>query len=243
MSAWGGLLRLGYRLWRHRIGPIALGYWPLLIGLPWLGIPWLVTGGTATTWPYALAMSVIGLILGSIMLIARQQRYIRFHRDESLAARLPPGVAPIEPDEKIPVRVTGFLEVRDNRQYFVETETDFATMGTREHIVMARIPLSRMWLVAQSSKGDVGWWYAFVKPAHIRSIQTGWLHHGLRPRPALKLVYLRRRLTEGKKKTKRAVSEETVYLSVANPLALHRLLENLARDAGQPVEHQPYVPL
>jgi hypothetical protein len=132
--------------------------------------------------------------------------------------------------------------VRDKRRRFVEARADFATMETREHIVMAYIPLSRMWLVARSPRDMWGWWYAFAKPADIRSIQTGWLHHGLRPRPSLKLVYLRRRLTEGKK-PREVVTEETVYLSFAERLALVRLLENLARDAGQPADYQPYVPL
>lgn len=238
MSLWGGMLKLGYCLQRHRVGPLALGYWPLLVG--GLGS---IFGRRSTAWPCALAVSVAGLVLVAIMLLGRQQGYIRFRQDESLAARLPPGVAPVEPDEKIPTRTTGILEVRDKRQYFVEMEADLATMETREHIIMARVPFSRMWLVAQSSKDKVGWWYAFVKPPHILGLQTGWLHHGLRPRPTLKLVYRRRRLSEGKKKVKEIVTEETLYLSVAKTPALHRLLENLARDAGQPVEYQQYVPL
>jgi len=238
VSLWGGLLRLGYRLGRHRIGPLPLGYWPLLIGA--LG---LIVAGRTAAGPYALALSVTGLILAGIMLIARRQGYIRFRPDESLAAHLPPDVAPIEADEKIPIQVTGMLRVRNSRRYFVQAGTDFATMENREHIAMARIPVSRMWLMAKSSHEEEGWWYAFVKPAHIRSIQTGWLCHGLRLRPALKLVYLHRQLIEGKKETKEVDTEETLYLSAAAPLTIHRLLEDLVRDAGRPVEHQQYVPL
>lgn len=242
MRLWGGLLKLGYRLWWHRIGPLALGYWPLFIGVLWLGIPWLAGANLVATWPYALALSAVGLALIVIMLLARRQRYIRFRRDESLAAHLPPEVVPIQPYEEIPIRATGVFEVRNKRRHFVVAAADFATMETREHIIMARIPLSRMWLVAQSSKAVVGWWYAFAKPADFRSIQTGWLYHGLHPWPTLKLVYLRRRLTGGRK-SREVVTEETVYLSVAERLTLLRLLENLARDAGQPIEYQPYVPL
>jgi hypothetical protein len=238
VSLWGGLLRLGYRLGRHRIGPLPLGYWPLLVG-----VLWLIVAGRTAAGPYALALSLTGFILTGIMLIARRQAYIRFRPDESLAAHLPPDVAPIEADEKIPIQATGTLRVRNSRRYFVEAATDFATMENREHIVMARIPVSRIWLVAKSSQEEEGWWYAFVKPAHIRGIQTGWLYHGLRLRPALKLVYLHRQLIEGKKKTKEVTTEETLYLSAADPLTIHRLLEDLVRDAGRPVEHQQYVPL
>lgn len=238
MSLWGGLLRLGYRLWQHRIGPWSLGYWPLLVGTIWLASAY-----RRVTWPCALTFSAVALALAGIMLIARQQGYLRFRQDESLAAHLPPGVAAIEPDEKIPIRASGLLEVKDARRYLVEAEADFATMETREHIVMARIPHSRMWLVARSLEEDEGWWYAFVRPAHIRRIRTGWLCHGLRPRPALELVYQRRRLVAGKSQPKEIATEETVYLSVAESLTLHRLLEDLARDAGQESQYGEYVPL
>jgi len=238
VSLWGALLRLSYRLARHRIGPLPLGYWPLLVG-----VLWVIVGGRTAALPYALGLSAAGLILAGIRLIARQQRYVRFRPDESLAAHLSPDVAAIEADEKIQIRTTGVLRVRDKQRYFVETATDFATMENREHIVMARIPLSRMWLVAKSLQEEEGWWYAFVKPTYIRSIQTGWLHHGLRLRPALKLVYLHRQLIEGKKKTREVTTEETLYLSAADALTIHRLLEDLVRDAGQPAEIQQYIPL
>ncbi len=238
VSLWGGLLRLGYRLWRHRIGPWSLGYWPLLIGTIWL-----IFAHRRETRPCALTLTVVGLILAGVMLIARRQGYLRFRRDESLAAHLPPDVAAIEPDEKVSIQASGPLEVRDNRRYFVAAEADFTTMETREHIVMARIPLSRMWLAARSPEEDEGWWYAFVRPAHIRSIQTGRLYHGLRPRPALKVVYQRCRLVAGKSQPKEVVTEETVYLSAAGLLTLHRLLEDLTRDAGQETGYGQYVPL
>ncbi len=237
MILWGALLRLGYRLARHQIGPLALGYWPLLVGVLWS----IVARRTAAR-PYALALSVAGFFLTGIMLLARQQRYIYFRRDESLAAHLPPGVAAVEPDENLPVRATGVFEVRETRRYFVEAKADFATMETREHVVMAPVPRSRMWLIARSPKEDESWWYAFVKPAHIRSIQTGWVYHGLHRRSALKLIYMRHQLIDGKK-PKEITSEETICLTAAKPLIIHRLLENLARDAGRPIEYQQYIPL
>jgi len=234
MKLAGGLLQLGYRLQRHRFWALPLGYWPLGLGL--MGS--VISFGTRL-WLCTLALAAVGLLLLLVMVNARRQRYVRFAPDESLAAHLPPDVPVVRPDEKLPVRVTGFLEVRDARQYFVEAAADLATMETREHIVMARIPLSRMWLVARSPAGEVGWWYAFIQPVYIRSIQVGWLHHGLRRRPALRLLYQRRRLIEGKE----IVTQDTLFLSAANRLTLHRLLENLVRDAGRPVDAQQYVPL
>jgi hypothetical protein len=73
------LLRLGYRLGRHRIGLLPLGYWPLLVGMLWL----IVAGRTAAGL-YALVLTVTGFILTGIMLIARRQAYIA---GSTLAAR------------------------------------------------------------------------------------------------------------------------------------------------------------
>jgi len=236
VSLWGGLLRLGYRLWHHRIGSWSLGYW-----LPLAGAVWLALAYHKATWPFALAFSAVAFVLAGVMLVARQQGYLRFRRDESLAAHLPPGVAAIEPDEKVPIRASGLLEVKDARRYLVEAEADYATMETREHIVMARIPPSRMWLVARSPEEDEGWWYTFIRPVCVQSIQTGWLHHGLRPRPALEIVY--RRPVTDKGRPQQITSQDTVYLSVAEPLTLHRLLEDLARDAGRDTGYGGYIPL
>jgi hypothetical protein len=233
-----GWLKLGYRLRRHRIGPLPLGVWPLLLGAI---LSALLVGTRA--WPVALALGLIGLVLLGVMLNARRQGYVRFEQDESLAAHLPPEIPPVEADEKVPVRVTGWLEVRNEQRFFAEARADLATMETREHIVMARIPPSRMWLVAKSIKEVAGWWYAFVKPAHIRSIQTGWLRHGSNPRPALRIQYLRRRLIDDGARIKEVESNETIFISVDDRVTLHRLLENLVRDAGRAQEARLYVPL
>jgi len=237
MSLWGGLLRLGYRLARHRIGPLALSSSLLFVAAIWLA----VAHGRAS-WPLALLFGAISLALSTITLIARQQKYLRFRPDESLAAHLPPGVAALEPDEQVPVQVSGLLEVEGRQQYFVAAGANYATMETREHIVMARIPASRMWLVALWPEEEVGWWYVFARPVCIRGIRTGWLHHGLRPHPALELTYERRRLVTGKGKPKAVSSEQIVYLSVAELVTLHRLLDDLVRDAGQDVGYGEYVP-
>lgn len=88
---------------------------------------------------------------------------------------------------KIRVCATGFFEVSGKRRYFVETPADYITFETREHCVMAHITTSRFLLVGTSGKNAVGWWYTFFQPAMIRSVDSGWLHFGLHPRPALRL--------------------------------------------------------
>ena len=99
----------------------------------------------------------------------------------------------------------------------MEATADFATMETREHIVMARVLDSRF--LAGAPKGDVGWWYIFFKPHTIRGIEVGQVRFGLRSRPAIKLITT----SEGK--------VEPVYLSFDDPLQMQRVLEDLCRDA------------
>ena len=122
------------------------------------------------------------------------------------------------PDEKVAVRATGLFEVRDKQRYFVEATADFATMETREHIVMTRM-LDLRFLVG-APKEDAGWWYIFFKPHMIGELEAGEVYFDLRARPAIKLRYR----TEEEK-------IESAYLSFYDSLQMQQVLEDLRRDA------------
>ena len=160
---------------------------------------------------------IIALCLALVLvtLLARRKGFISFRKREFPS---PPNLPELAPDEKIPVRATGLFEVRNKRRYFVEVTADFATMETREHIVMGRM-LKVRFLVG-TPKNDAGWWYIFFKPDMIREVEVGEIHFGLRRRPAIKLRY---ETEEGK--------VEPVYLSFGDPLQMQRVLEDLSRDA------------
>ncbi len=212
MSIIGFILKASYQLSRHRLGPLRLNFVPLLFALA-SGLMWWKIGGL--TGEQTALIVVLCSILVLITLLAKRQGFIVFRR-----TKLSPYPSPTElmPDEKVAVRATGLFEVRDKQRYFVEATADFATMETREHIVMARM-LDLRFLVG-APKEDAGWWYIFFKPHMIRELEVGEIHFGLRSRPAIKLGYN----TEERKL-------EPVYLSFADPLPMQRVLEDLRRDA------------
>jgi hypothetical protein len=215
MSIVGFILKASYQLHRHRLGPLRLNLVPLLFALA-SGLIWWKVGGLAGE--QTALIVVLCLILVLVTLLAKRQGFIIFRREELSPSPNPPELAP---DEKVAIRATGLFEVRGERCYFVEVIADFATMETREHIVMARM-LDVRFLVG-APKDDAGWWYIFFKPHTIREIEVGQVHFGLRARPAIKLGY---RTEEGK--------VEPVYLSFDELLQMQRVLEDLRRDAKVP---------
>ena len=216
MSIVGLILKASYQLSRHRIGPLRLNLVPLVLALA-SGLLWKVGGLTGEQ---AVLIVALCLILVLVTLLAKQQGFIIF-RQGGGALLSSPDCPELAPDEKATVRATGLFEVRGEQRYFVEATADFATMETREHIVMARI-LNARFLVG-APKDDVGWWYIFFKPLMIREIEVGEVCFGLRARPAIKLGY---KTDEGK--------VEPVYLSFDEPLQMQRVLEDLCRDAVAP---------
>lgn len=195
---------------RHRIGPLRLNLVPLLFALAG-GLIWRRGGLTGER---AALIIVLCLVLVLVTLLAKRQGFIVFRRQGETSS---PGVARLAPDEKVAIRATGLFEVRGERRYFVEVTADFATMETREHIVMARMLDSRF--LVGAPKDDVGWWYVFFKPHMIEGIEVGQVHFGLRARPAIKLGY---KTAEEK--------VEPVYLSFNDPLQMQQVLQDLRRD-------------
>jgi hypothetical protein len=211
MNIIGFILKASYQLSRHRMGPLRLNLVPLLFALA-SGLVWKAGGLTGGQ---AVSIVVLCLILVLVTLLAKRQGFIVFRKGEFAPSPSPPELAS---DEKVAIRATGLFEVRDKRRYFVEVTADFATMETREHIVMGRM-LDVRFLVG-APKEDAGWWYIFFKPHMIREIKTGKVHFGLKARPAIKVRY---EAGEGK--------VESVYLSFDDPLQMQRVLEDLRRDA------------
>jgi hypothetical protein len=224
MSLIGAILKLSYQLNRHRLGPLRLNLVPLLFALA-SGLVWRAGGLTGEQ---TVLIVVLCLVLVLVSLFAKRQGFIAFRRsrralspspDRPERSTEPSSRRRLAPDEKVAVRATGLFEVRGEQRYFVEVTADFATMETREHIVMARM-LDLRFLVG-APKDDVGWWYIFFKPHMISQIGVGEVHFGLTSRPAIKLRY---RTEEGE--------IQPVYLSFDDLLQMQRVLEDLRRDAN-----------
>lgn len=188
-----------YNLERHRLLNIRLRHWLIFLCIILPLTAWLRVWG-------ASRLTAAFLTLGAVCVFAAtwwaaRQRFTRFVEQSSNHASVDPAREeganrpsnqqvndpPLPAMTKIRVCATGFFEVSGKRRYFVETPADYITFETREHCVMAHITTSRFLLVGTSSKNAVGWWYTFFQPAMIRSVDSGWLHFGLHPRPALRL--------------------------------------------------------
>jgi len=214
MSIVGFILKASYQLSRHRLGPLRLNLVPLLLALV-SGLIWRV-GGLAGK--QAVLIIVLCLVLVLVTLLAKRQGFIIFRQGGGELSSSFLDCPELVPDEKVAVRASGLFGVRGERRYFVEVTADFATMETREHIVMARM-LDLRFLVG-APKEDAGWWYIFFKPHMIGELEAGEVYFDLRARPAIKLEY---KTGEGK--------VEPVYLSFDEALQMQRVLEDLRRDA------------
>lgn len=90
--------------------------------------------------------------------------------------------------ELIPVRASGWFTVEGKEQYLVDIEADLRATGSAERIIVGRVHPSRFLLLGRWPRGELGWWYLFLKPEAIREMQVGYLNFGLRARASLRLV-------------------------------------------------------
>jgi hypothetical protein len=229
----GLIYQFVYSLERHRLFSVRLRYWLVFSCFILPAAVWLKLWKTSPVAAVLVTLAALSLLAATWW--AGRQRYVRFvEHGHNPGATLDPGEEGInrEADQglstlqlpamgKVHVRATGFFEVSGMRRYLVETPADYTTFETREHCVMARVPLSRFLLLAKSSPVEVGWWYTFFQPAMIRAMQGGCLYFGLRPRPALRLQIA---LPDNSR-------EETLHLSFDDEAAREMVLADLRLDA------------
>jgi hypothetical protein len=215
MRLQGALSWLAYKFTRHRFAGVPLVWW--LFGLTTVWIALLVLGEAQGT-PAAIAAAALGLILLLAVALGSRNNYVVFRPAEP--GPLPPARL-LKPEEKIAARATGFFEVGGMRQYLAHTQAWFETVETREHIVIARNPVSRFLLIAKTREHEGGMWYAFFRPQHVRDVQTGLACFGWRVSPALRIAFQ----AESRK------AEESLYLAFEDQENLAVVLNDLHRDA------------
>jgi hypothetical protein len=217
LRAIGVILKVAYRLRRHYWFGLPLTQWLALLMI--LAVVSALIRWRSSPWP-AVVLAGLFLAYASALIWASQRGYAHFVALPD--ADDPPRTAPSPQanHESVPMRATGWFEVEGDKRYHVDLEADFETAGTREHIVMGRISPSRFLLFGRWPKRDLGWWYIFFQPGMIREMRRGTLHHGLRSRPAIGLVY-----------APDATARQTVYLAFSDMQALHRVWDDLLLDA------------
>jgi len=216
MRLLGLVLKSCYKLNRYRVIVLPVS-WVLFL-LAFLFLFAFLQGWIPASPRSALGVLLLSLALLLLLLWARHRGYIVFRPHRAPPVPLQP---PLVPDEKVFLRASGFFEVDKKRQYFVDVAAAFATMETREHVVMGWIPPSEF-LFIRWPRNEVGMWYIFFRPEHIRALELGELCFGWRIRPALRVVY------QGKG------GLETAYLSFNDLASRQRVLDDLARDASLP---------
>ena len=216
MRLQGTLSWLAYRFTRHRIANAPLAWWLFGLTCAWIALPVL---GEAQRTPAGIAATALALILLLAVALGRRNNYIVFRAAEPRP--LSPA-RPLKPEEKIPARATGFFEVGGMRQYFAHVQAWFETVETREHIAIARNPVSCFLLIATTREHEGGMWYAFFRPEHVRSVETGLACFGWRVSPALRIAFQ----AESRK------AEENLYLAFENQENLAVVLNDLHLDAA-----------
>jgi len=184
MSMRGQLLRLSYRLDHHYGGALSVGRWIVLIGAGTVLIGLLprVRFGPALMVP----AGVIALLTLALLIWGRASHY--YHFVPSGPASRPAEPTPLRGLDHIQVRATGKFAVEGREQFFADVQAIYHTFETREHAVMAFVPITRF-LLGGSRTEHKGMWHIFWKPTQILSIQTGVLEHGRQARPAACVVY------------------------------------------------------
>jgi len=181
----GAVSKIGYALSRYRFLGLPLDILAMVGSLA--VIPWQIWDG----WVRGYAMShvlimVLCLFLFVSLLVLRLRHYVVF-RDESFS--VPDGGPKLHLEEKVGIRVTGFLEVQGKRRHFVEVPCFFQTTALQGHIIMAKLETRRSMGPVQSVVDEWGWWYAFISPCKVRNIAGAWLYFGLARRSAVRVVY------------------------------------------------------
>ncbi len=180
-SAIGAWNALQYRLHRHYLGGWTLARWIVLalLAAPVLAIP----GGRAM-------VAVLAGFSAAVLLafwVTRRRGYIRFDPDPATDfSAIVPQALPF--DEKLPIRLTGTLAVSGMARRMVCVSAQYQTFQTRERALMAQIHPHRWLYLFPVSGTETGWWYAFFTPDRLQRVESGWLHFGRHPHPAIRLT-------------------------------------------------------
>ena len=135
----GVVANIGYVLSRYRLLGFPLDILTVVGSL--VVIPWQIWEGWVGSYTLShVKIMVLCVSLFVSLLVLRLRRYVVF-RDESFS--IPDGAPKLRPEDKVEIRVTGFLAVHGKRRHFVEVPAVFQTTELREHVIMANLRTRR----------------------------------------------------------------------------------------------------
>jgi hypothetical protein len=132
----------------------------------------------------------------------------------------PEASKPLEVDQPLLCWASGLLGVEGKKRALAGERASISFVRTREHIVMAQVPRTRLLLLARVSRADVGYWYAFFHPRQVQSVRLGTLYCGFSKRPGLELW------VAGEK----SAQSVQLYLGFEDSDGRQRVLDDLRRD-------------
>jgi hypothetical protein len=215
----GWLLSLSYRLSRHYIGSLSVGRWIVVIGL---AIALIGLFPRVHISPIVMmAAGVCGLLTLALLVWGKLTAYSLFLPHDGHSLESPETAHPLQGLDKVDAIVIGTLSVEGKAHFFADLQAIYHTFETREHAIMAHVPITRFLLLAQSRKEHVGMWYRFFRPEHVESVVAGRLSHGARSKPAVRIT------CRGEKRS------ETLYLAFESEADRARVIADLQHDAAQ----------
>ncbi len=222
MNKLGLFLEWSYKLDNHYLGQVSLrnSLWFPIVLFPALAL------FKQTSWWIAALVSITGILLYAGVAIAKKRGYLIF--EPSPLERVSVAQTPLKADEQIHGWASGRVAVAGNEKLVLGEKAQLLFVPTREHIVMVKLERTRFLLLARSSRGEEGWWYAFIKPKQVLKVETGRIAHGLKTRPALALTY---------RSGEKAGQKETLYFACAGVAGLWRIIDDLRIDVAPHAFH------
>ena len=167
-------------------------------------------------WDAIVVICCVLAVLG--LLAAETRRYVVFRKRSH---PLPPGTQSLHAEEKLRLHGSGPFSVNEMQRYLVEVPTFFWSTRLGDYILAAQVQPVRA-LGIGVPRAESGWWYLFLDPGRIASVEAGELAFGLRRRPAVRIKY------------RSAKTSETVFLSCTDAQQLETLLRALRpNELGQ----------
>ena len=185
MTVRGWLLQLSYRLSHHYIGSLSVGLWIVIIALLTLLVDLLPRVSVSPT--IMLIAGIGGLLLAGLLAWGKVSSYCYFRSANRTSSSQ--SDQPMRDRDQIRARATGTFAVEGSERFFANLEAVYHSFATREHAVMAHVPVSRFLLLAKSQIERAGMWYRFVKPEDLLSIEPGALLQDRHQKPAIRITY------------------------------------------------------
>ncbi len=210
-----------YGLHRFHIGGAPISRWPVLL-FGALALVW-ATGALPGRW---IGVGVWILLFAGFIAYGvrlRRRHYVSF------APTTPPDgpVAPLHPQDKVPVYATGLLGVEGRERPFTFLPGFYRTFATGEHAVLCRAA-PRRWLgLGAWPPEEQGMWYAFVQPDAIVDLAWGEIKFGVTQVPAAAVTH---RVETSVRGGRTRVSHETLYLACSVPTDAARIFMDLHRE-------------